>query len=145
MQIEAAASNFNALFISRTVTLGEKTFSRTVNNSAILSTLPTALVKTFYSLHGPLRKAWVYYDVVMVLVLVSSFCSLLRCPSLVGNVDDLVLLDDADVMLQLLHLFLQLLLANLLRDGIYEDGEGLELFVHLFPVLLQPLKMVKKP
>lgn len=64
--------------------------------------------------------------------------------SLVGDVDDLVLLDDADVVLQLFHLFFQLLLADLLRYGVDEDREGLELFVHLFPVLLQPLQTVKR-
>lgn len=41
--------------------------------------------------------------------------------SLVGNVDNLVLLDDTDVVFQLLHFFFQLLLANLLWYGVDED------------------------
>lgn len=77
MQTETAASNFNALFISRTVTLEEKNFSRTVNNSAILSTLPTVLVKTFYSLHGPLWKHG--FIMTSSMVLASFFCS---CPAM---------------------------------------------------------------
>lgn len=71
------------------------------------------------------------------------------CPatvgSLVSDVDDLVLLNDTDVVFQLLHLFFQLLLANLLWYRINEDREGLELFVHLFPVLLQSLQREKRP
>lgn len=60
---------------------------------------------------------------------------------LIGNINNFVLFKDTNVMFQLLHFLFQLLLANLLWYRVNEDRERLKLFMYLFPVLFQPLKM----
>lgn len=113
-------------------------FSCVRKNPINLETFPTHFGKDyFYSLHS----IFLFEKLSFICMFSMYSFSILKLLSfknpllLIGNINNFVLFNDTNVMFQLLHFFFQLLLADLLWQGVDENGQGLELFMHLFPVL----------
>ena len=60
--------------------------------------------------------------------------------ALVGNVDELVSLKKVDVLLEQLHLILELLFLDALGNRVSDNAQTLELVVQVVPVLLEALE-----